>query len=456
MRLRKFFIIPRIVTRSVTNSLLAASLSFSVFAAYVHTDAVNPASVDELLAQGRAAFLASDLDRAESAYTQACPADLISTYPVARAVICETDLASVDEARGNLVRAQQRYVHAASTAEQAGPAYLPLYCARLIDLGEHYHRQGRTAEAEASLQKAVELARKLTAERPGLLPEALIRLGGFYAETSQPERGRGLLEEALAGHPAIADTETAYGYNRLGMIELAVGREREAEANLRQSIALGTSALGEDSPMVAAYQTNLALALLTIRQFDRAGLLLRRAEFIVESHRGAAAPELAPICAELSAVANADGKFADAQEYARRAISLLSMQARPNTRALFASQVTLAAIYLRVHNTVEAERILPATVEMQRQTEANPLTLAASLQLLGELRLQQRNWHAAETLFREAIGIYEKNSSPADADPAIAALLRGLAEAIKHQGGSKKEVRELEARAREILHAPPA
>ena len=444
------------MTRSVTNSLLAASLSFSVFAAYVHTDAVNPASVDELLAQGRAAFLASDLDRAESAYTQACPADLISTYPVARAVICETDLASVDEARGNLVRAQQRYVHAASTAEQAGPAYLPLYCARLIDLGEHYHRQGRTAEAEASLQKAVELARKLTAERPGLLPEALIRLGGFYAETSQPERGRGLLEEALAGHPAIADTETAYGYNRLGMIELAVGREREAEANLRQSIALGTSALGEDSPMVAAYQTNLALALLTIRQFDRAGLLLRRAEFIVESHRGAAAPELAPICAELSAVANADGKFADAQEYARRAISLLSMQARPNTRALFASQVTLAAIYLRVHNTVEAERILPATVEMQRQTEANPLTLAASLQLLGELRLQQRNWHAAETLFREAIGIYEKNSSPADADPAIAALLRGLAEAIKHQGGSKKEVRELEARAREILHAPPA
>jgi tetratricopeptide (TPR) repeat protein len=451
MRLRNFFIIP----------LLAASPSFSA-PAFVHTDAVNPASVGELLAQGRAAFLASDLDRAESAYTQACPADLISTYPVARAVTCESDLASVDEARGNLVRAQQRYVHAASTAEQAGPAYLPLYCARLIDLGEHYHRQGRTADAEASLAKAVDLARKLTAANPHLLPEALIRLGGFYADTSQPERGRPLLEEALtgleetrAGHPAIAATETAYAYSRLGMIDLAAGREREAEANLRQSVALATNALGEDSSVLAAYQTNLALALLTVRQFDRAGLLLRRAEFIVESHQGAAAAELAPICAELSAVANADGKIAEAQEYARRAISILSMQARPNTRALFASQVTLAAIYLRAHNTVEAEKILPAAVEMQRHMGANPLTLAASLQLLGELRAQQRNWHNAETLFREAIGIYE-SSSPADAGPAIAPLLRGLAEAIKHQGGSKKEVRELEARAREVVHAPPA
>ncbi len=430
-------------------------MSFSALAAFVHTDAVNPASVDELLAQGRAAFLASDLDRAEAAYTAACPADRISTYPVARAVTCENDLASVDEARGNLVRAQQRYVHAASTAEQAGPAYRPLYCARLIDLGEHYHRQGHTADAEASLLKAVDVARTLAAASPELLPEALIRLGGLYADTAQPERGRALLEEALAGNPAIAATEIAYAYNSLGMIDLAGGRERDAEASLRQSIALGTNALGENSPVVAGYQTNLALVLLTERQFDRAGLLLRRAEFIVESHRGAAAPDLAPICAELSAVANADGKIIEAQEYARRAISLLSMQARPNTRALFASQVTLAAIYLRAHNTVEAEKILPASVEMQRQMAANPMTLAASLQLLGELRAQQRDWHSAETLFREAIGIYESNP-PANADPAIATLLRELADAIKHQGGSKKEVRELEARARDILHAPPA
>ena len=424
MRLRNFFIV----------LLLAGSQSFGA-PALVH--------IDELLAQGRAALLASDPDRAEVAYEQACPADLVSTYSVTTAVTCESDLASVDEARGNLARAQQRNVHAASLAEQAGPAYRPLYCARLIDLGEFYRRQGRVADAEASFLKAVDVAR---------IPEALIRLGGFYADTAQPERGRSLIEEARASQLEISVPATAYAHRCLGMIDLAAGREHEAEVHLRQAISLATSVLGEDDPAVAAYQTNLALALLTVRQFDRAGLLLRRAEFIVESHQGAGAAELAPIYAQLSAVANADGKTADAQEYALRAIAILSRQPRPNARALFASRVTLAAIYLREHNTIEAEKILPSTVEMQREAVANPLTLAESLQLLGELRTQQRDWRGAEALFREAIGIYE-SSSKAEADLARASLLRGLADAIKHQGGSKKEVRELEARASEILRS---
>jgi hypothetical protein len=84
----------------------------------------------------------------------------------------------------------------------------------------------------------------------------------------------------------------------------------------------------------------------------------------------------------------------------------------------------------------------------------NPLTLAASIRLLGELRAQQRNWHGAETLYREAIGIYESNAA-ADVDPAVAPLLYALADAIKHQGGSKKEVHDLEARARDILRSAP-
>ena len=160
----------------------------------------TPITFDDLIRQGRTAFLASDLNRAESAYNKACPADLVSTFPVAAAVTCENVLASVDEARGNLVRADQRFLHAVVTAEQAGPAYRPLYCAKLIDLGEHYHRQGRTADAEASLQRAVELARQLTALQPEMLPEALIRLGGLYSDSAQPERGRAPLDGSIGGN----------------------------------------------------------------------------------------------------------------------------------------------------------------------------------------------------------------------------------------------------------------
>jgi len=432
----------------------------TILAAPVHAAVtVNPADgFDELVRQGRAAFLASDLDGAESAYNQACPAELVDTYPVAKAVTCENLLASVDEARGNLVRAEQQFLHAVAGAEQAGPAYQPLYCARLIDLGEHYHRQGRTADAETSLLKAVGLARTLTAVKPELLPEALIRLGALYSDSPQPERGRAPLSEALAGvaeggvsgRPVPPVNEIAFAHNALGMIDLAAGRQREAESNLRESVTLATNALGEDHTVTAAYQANLALTLLAEGQFGRAGLLLRRALFVVESRQPPPAGELAVICAEISAVASDEGKMARAEDYAQRAISILSVQQRPDPRTVSIAQVALARIYVKSHDTASAEKILPQAVEIQRQAAVYPGILAASVQLLAELRAQQRNWQAAEALYREALGIYEKDGT-GNVKPAAAPLLLGLADVLRHEGGPKEEVRALESRARNIL-----
>jgi len=412
-------------------------------------------SFDELVLQGRAAFLVSDLDRAEAAYNKACPAELVGEFPVAKAVTCENLLASVDEARGNLSRAEQRYLHAVAGAEQAGPAYRPLYCARLIDLGEHYRRQGELDKAETTFLRAVELARTIGAERPILLPEALIRLGGAYADSAQPERGRASLMEALTLIDAGADlqmTEGAYAHDRLGIIELAAGHQHEAESHLRQSVALATEAFGEDHPVTAAYQTNLALTLIVAREFDRAAILLRRAQFIVESQPNPPGSELAAIYAEMSEVSSVEGKTATAEDYALRAISILNMQPKPDVRAAAAAEVTLAEIYLRSHDTASAEKILPHAVEAQRRSATNAGTLAVSTELLGDLRAQQRNWQAAEGLYREALALREKCRSTA-IDPTIGPLLRALADTLKHEGKSKDEIRSLEAQARGTRHA---
>ena len=240
----------------------------------------------ELISQGRAAFLASDFDRAASSYGQACSADSIAAYAGAKAILCESLLASVDEARGNLLRAEQRYVHAAASAEEAGSAYQSLYCARLIDLGEFYRRRGQSTQAEQTLVKSVGIARALV-HGSDLLPEALIRLGGLYSESAQPERGRAPINEALAivdgaGSPLV--NEVAYAHKCLGMIDLSTGNLRDAEASLRDSLALATAALGEDHPVNASYQASLALVLLAQRKYDSAALLLRRAQFVIESH----------------------------------------------------------------------------------------------------------------------------------------------------------------------------
>jgi tetratricopeptide (TPR) repeat protein len=443
---------------------LAAILAFipaSVFAAPNTTGAgfSNAAGFEDLVKQGRDAFLASDLDRAEAAYNQACPADVVKTYTVARLVTCENLLASVDEARGNLARAEQRFLHAVATAEQAGLAYRPLYCAKLIDLGEHYHRVGRLADAEATLLKAVEVTRHSGGVGTDLLPEALIRLGALYSDSGTPERGRAPITEALSivaapvvdGQPRPSDKEIAYAHGALGMIELARGNRREADANLREAVTLATNALGEDHPVTLAYQTNLALVLIADRQFERAGLLLRRAQYVMEKRGSTAGLQFAVICAEMSDVAGGLGKMAEAENYAERAISILNMQPRPNARTISVAQVTLSAIYIRSHDLASAEKILPQAVEIQRSLAASPSMLAASLHLLGELRAQQHNWAEAESLYREALGIYTKDKGKVN--PATAAVLRELADILKHEGGSKDEVRALEGQARDILRA---
>ena len=421
-------------------------ISLASGSAAAATGLANSPHFEELIRQGRAAFLASDAVRAESAYNEACPAEAVNSYPVADAVMCENLLASVEEVRGNLARAEKSYEEAAAHAEKAGSAYAPIYCVRLIDLGEYYHRRGRLAEAEQTLRRAADLARQLTTAVPDLLPKALIRLGSLDADSSHPDRGRAPLSEALAmAKPAkLSAAEIAFAQNALGKVELACGHPQDAEPYLREAIAFAETTWGEDHPATAAYQTNLAMALIAERQFSRARLLLRRAQFVIESKNQASSLQLAAICAELARIAASEGKLAEAGDYAMHSLSILQRQPEPHAAAIAAAKVMLSSVFIQLHDLRSAATILPEAVEVERQTAANPQILAASIQLLGQLRAQQRDWPAAEALYREAAAIYGGANAP---------VLLALANVLKQSGGSKQEIRRLEQQAREIAQA---
>ncbi|HVW07520.1 MAG TPA: tetratricopeptide repeat protein [Bryobacteraceae bacterium] len=377
----------------------------------VATGPGNPSRFEELIQQGRAAFLASDADRAESAWKEACPSEVPAAFSITEAVTCANLLASVEEVRGNLARAEQLYRYAASLAEQTGKTYQPLYCARLIDLGEFYHRRGKPADAEDTLQTAVDLARRLAASVPDLLPKALIPLGSLYADSAHPERGRAPLTEAME-FAQLPAADIAAAQNALGKVELASGRPDTAEPYLREAVRFAETNLGEDHPATAAYETNLALALIAERKPDRAFLLLRRAEVILKSNNRAPGLELAVVCAELAGLAAGEGKLAEAEDYATRSLSILGVQPESHAIAAAAAKVMLASVYLRLHDLPAAESILPGAVEVERQTAINPQALAASLRLLAQLRTQQHDRKSAEALHREAANIKGLEGAP--------------------------------------------
>ena len=103
--------------------------------------------------------------------------------------------------------------------------------------------------------------------------------------------------------------------------------------------------------------------------------------------------------------------------------------------------------------TAEAADLLPGAVQIARRLIPGQRPLADGIRHLAELRAQQRNWGEAQSLYYEAIAIYDEKLGPGD--PEIAPVLRAYANVLKQKGAPKSEVRDVEARAKALLRAKP-
>jgi tetratricopeptide (TPR) repeat protein len=427
-------------------ALFSAFLSWGCFSSAWGQD-----SFENLLREGRAAYLGADVRSAEEYYRKACPADLLSSFPPNKLAACEHHMAVVDEAQGRNEIAEQRYLRSLRAWERCEPGVRAAHVTTLMNLGEFYRQRRRFADSERILLHSVELARTGEKDTPHQIPETLSRLGGLYGNTQDPERGRAPLLEAIAGFGKLATpepAELAYARNALGMIDLYAGRREAAEANLRDAVRLATASLGEDHPETAVYQTNLALALILRGQPERAEPLLRRARFIIETRAGPSDKRLGVVFAEMAGAALGQNRFAIAEDCARQALALLTRQPESDPLAVALANVNLASIYLRERKWDEAEKILPDAVAEERRALENRGVLADGIRHLAELRAAQRAWPEADELYREAIGLYESKLGPEN--PEIAPVLRAYAEVRKHNGASKGEVKTLETRAKTI------
>jgi tetratricopeptide (TPR) repeat protein len=409
-----------------------------------------------LVDQGRAALMSFDLESARIAFAQACPAEQLTAMSVAKRAQCEHEFGALEETRGTDNEAGNHYLKALANWEKLGPAYLPHRIATLTNLGGLYRRRHRLSDAEGTLAQALEFARPLANSEPEMYATVLIRSAGLYVDLDQPDRARPMLDEAIAKLDAITPPnapELAYAWNTLGMLDLMAGQYKSGESGLRKAVALAQGSLGESNPETAAYSTNLALALLVQGQYSRAATLLRRARFVIESRLGPDSVQLVNVLAELTSAEAGMGRFQIAEDCGEKALSIQNRHYAPGGIEIVLTQVNLAGLYLRERKTAEAERILPAAIEAERRFYKDGRTLADGIRDLASLRAQQHSWNEAESLYREAIGLYEHKLG-AD-HPDIAPVLRQYAGVLKRQGVSRTQVRTIEARARAIENASP-
>jgi tetratricopeptide (TPR) repeat protein len=431
--------------------LVFAILFFSSSLAF----AGAPGDFDQLIGQAKAALTKFDPDSARALLSQACEPMASVRDPSVRAGICESEAGAIEETAGHIDVAELHYRNALSTWNRLAPGHAAYHAATLMNLGSVYRTQGRRAEAENMLTQAFELVRQ-TAGEDRLLAVVTSRLGGLYSESGTPERGRPLLNQAIAMLRTSAlsnPAELAYACDLLGVLDIRAGDYKAAESTLREAVSTATDALGESHPDTAIYESNLAVALDSEGQHDRAEVLLNRARHIVETRLPAGSFQLGRILTELTNVETALGQFARAEADGERSLAILSRWSEPDSQEMAVEYVTLATLYMRERKIAEAAKILPDAVAVERGLAIDlpnydRRVVADGIKRLAELRALQHNWHDAQTLYSEAITMYESTLGPSH--PGIAPVLREYADVLKHCGAPRAEVKNIEARARAI------
>ncbi|HWE51010.1 MAG TPA: tetratricopeptide repeat protein [Bryobacteraceae bacterium] len=427
--------------------LFYGSLIFLPF--LVLASPADPGNFEQLLTEAHVALTKSDLVAARASLDEACPARPVpATSP--RSALCETEAGAIDEAAGQTQNAEAHYRRAIPMWEQLGPDFSTFYATALMDLGNLYQARHRPHEAEAALTRALAHA----GEHDPVRAVIATRLGSFYSESSTPERGRPLLNEAIAmlrARAASKPAEMARACNALGMIDVRAGTYKTGETNLREAVSIAEHSLGESHPDTALYEGNLALALYLEGEYARAEVLLRRARHIIETSLPPESPRLGNVLASLTVVETAQGEFIRAETDGKQSLAILTRLREPDSPEIAVQQVTLGALYLKEKKIDDAAALLPGAVAVERLLSDDSRlpdrrVLADGIRRLGELKALQRDWTGARTLYAEAVSIYESTLGPAH--PAIAPVLLEYAGVLKHCNTPGAQVKDIEARAR--------
>jgi tetratricopeptide (TPR) repeat protein/predicted Ser/Thr protein kinase len=332
----------------------------------------------------------------------------------------------------------------------------------------------RTLIAEASYDQALELADELEAELraagrgpPAELAQLCMQRASAHTQRGEFEQARDQAARALEHVRASAERDVAAEIGALAMIGQGcskAGRLEEAEAALRESLALHERIGRPDTLGTAAIRHELGGVLLQSSRFDEAQSLLEAAlelrrtlagprhpstgeslgqlgRVLTERHdvaralpllEDSLAIALESLPREHPNVATAMARLADAKRVARDLKGALPLyrESLEIRRALYGERHPVVArslgnlgFALRLSGErVEAEQHLRAAIELRRGMEGEQMGLAANLEALGALMGDLGRLPERLELEREAIALL-RAELPASADSLSIALL---------------------------------
>ncbi|MEM8808371.1 MAG: tetratricopeptide repeat protein [Cyanobacteria bacterium P01_G01_bin.38] len=324
-------------------------------------------------------------------------------------------------------------------AQQSDEASLQ-EAARLNEQAIELYEQGRYAEAEPLLQRALQIDEQTLGDtHPNVATSLnnlalLYRAQGNYVE-AEPllQRSLQIYEQALGdSHPDVATS-----LNNLALLYRAQGNYAEAEPLLQRSLQIYEQALGDSHPDVATVLNNLALLYRAQGNYAEAEPLLQHALQIDEQALGDSHPNVATSLNNLALLYRAQGNYAEAEPLLQRSLQIYE-QALGETHPSVTTVLTnLALLYRDQGNYAEAEPLLQRSLQIHEQTlgDTHP-NVATVLTNLALLYRDQGNYAEAEPLLQRSLQIHEQTLG--DSHPDVATSLGHLAGFYHAQGYSER------------------
>jgi serine/threonine-protein kinase len=145
------------------------------------------------------------------------------------------------------------------------------------NLAEAHRQLGNLGQAELYSRRTLEIATEAFGADNSDVAYVMARLGVVLFDANKTEEALDFEQRALAIMVANGEGESPNALDTRGNISNALsrlGRHREAETIMRETIALSEQVLGESHPNVIIRRTNLCLVLIRLGEYEEAIVIL--------------------------------------------------------------------------------------------------------------------------------------------------------------------------------------
>ena len=299
-----------------------------------------------------------------------------------------TVMGRVYQRLGALDRAQALLERALAVGRRVFPPRDEHVAETLNDLGVVLNEEGRFAAAAPALEEALAMRRGLLGPEHPEVAVTLVELGRMYADQGLVGRAEPLLREALAiRRTALGEGahETATSESELGLLLVRKGDLGKAETLFRRCLATDRRTTGEDSPDVASALNNLALVSMERDDFAAAEPLLRESLAIKRKRLGNDHPGLVPTLNNLATALRKRGAYDEAAALLQEASRIATTHLGDAHPLVAVCDVNMARVDLARGAPSAAAPLLRRALAIQRRAfTAGDWRIGLTLSLLGE------------------------------------------------------------------------